>query len=127
GLEISAGEHGKHALERLGAFGRDALDTSVSVTGAENEGPRLARQIDVVAEPAGAHHQARVLLAANGLSNSSLHCCLLSPRPNWFDYLACRFRITTAVAGLWSRQPKHSKSAGTGCLRSPNTGGTPRA
>jgi hypothetical protein len=77
GFEIGAGEHGKHALERLRAFGRDALDPCVGVTGAEHKSPRLARQIDVVAELAGAHHQTRVLLAANGLSNSSLHCYLL--------------------------------------------------
>src|SRR5262249_56961332 len=105
-LQIGAGEHGEHALERLRALGCNAPDACMGVIGAEHKSPRLARQIDVVAELAGAHHQARILLAANGLSNSSLHCSLLTLDPVGFDYLARRLRITTAMAGLWSRQPK---------------------
>ena len=54
------------------------LMRACACTGADHECARLARQIDVVAEAAGARDEARVLLAANGLTNASLHWSSLS-------------------------------------------------
>ena len=80
-LVVGAGEHREHATQRLRARRIDRLDARMRVHRTDHEGARLARQIDVIAEAAGADDEPRILLAANGLTDSlALRHALSPPR-----------------------------------------------
>src|SRR5207244_10405196 len=65
------------ALERLRARRLDRLDARVRVHRTDHEGARLPRQIDIIAEAAGAGDEPRIFLAANRRADSHAVRCTL--------------------------------------------------
>jgi hypothetical protein len=74
---------------------------------AQHEGPRLAREIDIVAVAAGPDEEARILLAADGCADSGIHEDYRTPSmPRLFgDSLPWRRRITIDAPRVGGSKP----------------------